>query len=172
MLQKMSADILQHLRETPAAVEVLAWTITLLLAVVLVRVIMSKQIRERKRYLQYNRKIERNVRIVACSHLSYSEAISHSKPIKLSAVVLLIGLVLVTLSLGVMRIIVLITGGDWFEASLWGRLFGPLLGGILLLLILSACVFATWAFSKCLKRGNRKEKIPMRIHVIKSKGGQ
>lgn len=61
MLHKMSADILQYLRETPVAVEVIAWTFTLLLAGVLVRVVMGKQIRERKRYVQYNRKIEQNI---------------------------------------------------------------------------------------------------------------
>lgn len=171
MLHKMSADILQYLRETPAAVEVIAWTFTLLLAGVLVRVVMGKQIRERKRYVQYNRKIERNMRIGTCSHLTYSETIPHSKPIRLSAIVLMIGLVLVALSLYVMHIAVFVSGGGWYE-TFGGRLFGPLLGGTILLLLLALCVFAIWAFCKLLKRRGRNEKIPMRIRVIKCKGGR
>lgn len=168
----MSADILQYLKETPTAVEVLSWAITLLLIVVLARVMMGKQVRERKRYLQYNQKIEQNMHKMTFSHLSYSEPVAHSKSKKLSTVVLLIGMVLVILSLCVMHIVGFITGGDWFETSLWGRLFGPLLSGILLLLLLAVFVFAIWAFCKFLKRGDRKKKIPMRIRVIKCKGGR
>lgn len=172
MLQKMSADILQYLKETPTAVEVLSWAITLLLIVVLARVMMGKQVRERKRYLQYNQKIEKNMHKMAFSHLSYSEPVAHSKSKKLSTVVSLIGMVLVILSLCVMHIVGFITGGDWFEISLWGRLFGPLLSGILLLLLIAVFVFVIWAFCKFLKRGDRKKKIPMRIRVIKCKGGR
>ena len=172
MIQKLFMDSLQYLRDTPKAVEVLAWIITLLLVGVLGRVMIGKQIRERKRFLQYNQKIEQNMHKMAFSHLSYSEPIAHTKSKKLSTVVLLIGMILVILSLCVMYIIGFITGGDWFETSPWGRLFGPLLSFILLLLLLVVFVFAIWALCKFLKRGDRKKKIPMRIRVIKCRGGR
>lgn len=165
------------LQDTPVAVEVLAWGITLLLVAILIRAFMRKVIRERKRYLYYSQTIKEEMDKLACSNLHYSAIIPFAKPIKLSTVFLLVIVVLVILSLVLELGIIHTFGGELHGNSAHGtlrafveRLLGPFFSGIILLIIMVVSMCLVWAFGKIKNRKKRKEKFTMRVRVIKNKG--
>ena len=153
---------------------VIGWGIFPLLTAVLIWVLMRKSIQERKRYLQYCRNIECRLCKTDRSIFTFSNTIAHIKPINPAVVCWGVGAVAIILALFIDKAVALLAGRQIRGirvGGIWEIIFGPLHGAMILLvfIVISMCLIIL--FRKKVKIG-RKNRIPMRIRIIKNKSGR
>ncbi len=179
------------LRETPAAVSLLSWIVTLLPVFISIRLFMGKGITERKKYLRYRRNAERRIRNKVHSPLYYCEKISHTKPVKVTTILLCILAALLILMLFIEKYLLnridreigdysslltlvpaleVLSPTNRVRDLQQQRFLTPFVAIAILLLILIVTALLVWVWGKIRNRGKRVEKIPMRIHIIKREG--
>lgn len=153
---------------------VVALAISVLLVVGTTWLIMRKSIQERKRYLQYRRNIENHIHQTNRSVFTFSDTTAYQKHIRPSSV-LFSGLVVLPIIACIIDVVIVISSGKGYfdinRTATWktilGKMFGPLRGGIILLVLFAISVCMVSFYRK--KLAKKRNKISMRVRIIKSK---